>query len=93
MPQPSKTRRCPHRKKTERGRLDFGAIQKWPAGEKAMLRNLYEMFASAEGFEQKHPEIIEQVDRTRARSIEKPKRQSAPKYTLRSPRAKTKTRK
>jgi hypothetical protein len=90
MPRPSKARRRPDRKKTERGRLDFAAIQKWPVGDKAMLRNLYEMFASAEGFEQKHPEVIEQVDRARARSIKKPQRRSARKYASRSARAKTK---
>jgi hypothetical protein len=90
MPKLSKTRRRPHRKKTERGRFAFGAIQKWPARDKAMLRNLYEMFASAERFEQKHPEIIKQVDGARTRSIKKPKKRSAHKYASRSPRAKTK---
>ena len=56
-----------------------------------MFRNLYEMFASAEGFEQKHPEIIEQVDGARSRSIKKRKKQSGRKYASRRPRAKTKT--
>ena len=84
-----KSTTVPAQKKDGTWKTYFAAIQKWPVGNKAMLRNLYEMFVSAEDFEQKHPEVIEQVDRARARSKKETPRRSARKYASRSARAKT----